>query len=139
MLQVEVLCRRGGRRGEPDSLCKSAVLPLHFRRVVFIFVLHRRHLPVHGLGQSHRQVPGGVPTEEKYFLFLMKFLDVSRHAGKNKTNSGLLVHMRIVQKLSISLPVGGIQRPVLHQEVDEAGWRGTEKVTAEIFSVRRTQ
>ena len=69
----------------------------------------------------------------------MKFLDVSRHAGKNKTNSSLLVHMRIVQELSISLPVGGVQRPVLHQEVDEAGGWGTEKVTAEIFSVRRTQ
>ena len=129
----------GKEVGGSDSLCKSAVLPLHLRRVVFIFALHHRHLPVHGLGQGDRQVPGGVPTEEKIFLvFLMKFLNVSRYEGKNKTNPLLLVHMRIVQELSISLAVGGVQRPVLHQEVDQAGGRGTEQVTAGIFYALRT-
>ena len=68
----------------------------------------------------------------------MKCLNLSRHEGKNKTNSILLVHMRIIQKLSISLPVGGVQRPVLHQEVDQAGGRGTEQVTAGIFYALRT-
>ena len=122
--------------GESDSLCKSAVLPLHFRRVVFIFVLDGGQLPVHGLRQGDGQVPGGVPTEEKIFLvFLMRFLNVPRHEGKNKTNSILLVHMRIVQELSVSLAVGGIQRPVLHQEVHQAGGRGTQQVAAGTVSV----
>ena len=126
--------------GGPDSLCKSAVLPLHFRRDVFTIVLDGGQLPVHGLGQGDRQVPGGVPTEEKIFLlFLMKFLKVSRDEGKNKTNSILLVHMRIVQKLSISLPVGGVQRSVLHQEVHQAGGRGAQQVAAAIFAVLRTE
>ena len=85
-------------------------------------------------------MPGGVPTEEKIFLvFLMRFLNVPRHEGKNKTNSILLVHMRIVQELSVSLAVGGIQRPVLHQEVHQAGGRGAEQVTAAIFAVLRTE
>ena len=43
--------------------------------------------------------------------------------------------MRIVQKLSISLPVGGVQRSVLHQEVHQAGGRGTQQVTAGTVSV----
>ena len=125
--------------GGPDSLCKSAVLPLHFRRVVFIFVLDGGQLPVHGLRQGDGQVPGGVPTEEKIFLvFLMKFLNVSRYEGKNKTNPLLLVHMRIVQELSISLAVGGVQRPVLHQEVHQAGGWGAQQVPAGIFQVLRT-
>ena len=68
----------------------------------------------------------------------MKFLNVCRHEGKNKTNSPLLVHMRIVQELSISLAVGGVQRPVLHQEVHQAGGRGTQQVTAAIVVVLRT-
>ena len=69
----------------------------------------------------------------------MKFLNVSRHEGKNRTNSILLVHMRIVQKLSVSLPVGGVQRPVLHQEVHQAGGRGAQQVTAAMFYVLRTE
>ena len=68
----------------------------------------------------------------------MKFLNVCRHEGKNKTNSPLLVHMRIVQELSISLAVGGVQRPVLHQEVHQAGGWGAQQVPAGIFQVLRT-
>ena len=41
--------------------------------------------------------------------------------------------MRIVHKLSISLPIRGIQRPVLHQEVDQTGGWRTQQVTAEMF------
>ena len=68
----------------------------------------------------------------------MKFLNISRHEGKNKTNSPLLVHMRIVQELSISLAVGGVQRPVLHQEVHQAGGRGAQQVPAGKCQVLRT-
>ena len=41
--------------------------------------------------------------------------------------------MRIVHKLSISLPIRGIQRPVLHQEVDQTGGWRTQQITAEMF------
>ena len=50
-------------RGGSHSLGKCAVLPLHLGgRLVHLSVQHPRHLPVHGLGQGHCQLPGGVPA-----------------------------------------------------------------------------
>ena len=43
----------------------------------------------------------------------------------------LLVHVGVVHELPVSLAVGGVQGPVLHQEVDQARGRGAEQVPAE--------
>ena len=42
----------------------------------------------------------------------------------------LLVHVGVVHELPVSLAVGGVQGPVLHQQVDQARGRGAEQVPA---------
>ena len=54
------------------------------------------------------QVECQLKTENIFSIF-NEISQRSRHEDKNRTNSSLLVHMRIVQKLSVSLPVGGVQ------------------------------
>ena len=59
------------------------------------------------------------------YLISISAVSVCTHAHDDS-----LVHVGVVHELAVSLAVGGVQGPVLHQEVHQARGRGAQQVAA---------
>ena len=112
---------------EDDSLGHAglAVLPVDLHGHGLGVSLADRALPVHSLSQHHSQLPGVVPTTMRTIIVIIDVMIDHAHADWR-----LLVHVRVVHKLSVSLAVGRVQGAVLHQEVDQSRRRGAQQVPA---------